>query len=132
MRSIRLRTLEGRVITIPNYKIVDSNVENITQEPSRRVELKLGLTYDTTPENMELAMNRLKAMPHDIPLIDSKILVFFSGYGEFSLNLTCYYFIKKESDILETQSLVNLHILQKFNASGLNFAFPTQTVYVNK
>jgi MscS family membrane protein len=132
MRSIRLRTLEGRLITIPNYKIVDSNVENITQEPSRRIELKLGLTYDTTPQNMELAMSLLKALPNDFQSIENKTLVFFAGYGEFSLNLTCYYFIKKESDIFETQSAINLYVLQKFNAAGLNFAFPTQTLYVNK
>lgn len=132
MRSIRLRTLAGRLITIPNYKSVDSNVENITLEPTRRIELNLGLTYGTTPEKMEEALAILKDMPNQIELLDSKILAFFSSYGNFSLNITCFYFIKKESDILETQSAVNLHILKQFNANGLNFAFPTQTILVNK
>lgn len=132
MRSIRLRTLAGRLITIPNYKSVDSNVENITLEPTRRVELNLGLTYGTTPEKMEEALAILKDMPNQIELLDSKILAFFSSYGSHSLNITCFYFIKKESDILETQSAVNLHVLKQFNANGLNFAYPTQTILVNK
>ncbi len=132
MRSIRLRTFAGRLITIPNYKIVDSNIENITQEPARRIELNLGLTYSTTHERMEEAIAILKDMPNKINLLDEKILVFFSSYGDFSLNIKCFYFITKGNDILETQSVVNLHVLEQFNAKGLDFAFPTQTLHVNK
>ncbi len=132
LRSIRLRTFEGRLITIPNYKTVDSNVENISMEPSRRIELKLGLVYSTTPEKMELAMNILRKLPQSMSELDEKILVFFSGYGDFSLNITCFYFIKKEADILETQSKVNLEVLKQFNEQKLDFAFPTQTIIAQK
>lgn len=132
MRSIRLRTLAGRLVTIPNYKMVDSNVENITMEPSRRIELDLGLTYNTSPEKMEDAINILKNLPAEIPSLESKVQVFFSAYGDFALKITCFYFIKKEGDALENQSKVNLHILKAFNAAGLEFAYPTQTIFMNK
>lgn len=132
MRSIRLRTLAGRLVTIPNYKMVDSNLENISMEPSRRIELILGLTYNTSPEKMEKAMSILKALPETFSQLESKVQVFFSNYGDFSLKITCYYFIKKEGDILETQSQVNLHLLKEFNGNGLEFAYPTQTLLLNK
>lgn len=132
IRSIRLRTFPGRLITIPNYKTVDSSVENITWEPMHRIELNLGLTYDTTPEKMNLAMTILKEMPQSISNIDKKTKVYFASYGDFSLNITCFYYIKKGKDIQETQSIVNLHILNKFNENKLDFAFPTQTLYMKK
>ncbi len=130
MRSTRIRTLQGRLITIPNYKTVDGSIENITLEPTRRIEISLGLTYDTTPEKMELALKILKEMPKYISEIDSKVLAAFTNYGASSLDITCLYHILKENDILETQSKVNLHILKFYNENGLNFAFPTQTVYL--
>ena len=50
IRSTRLQTLEGRIVTIPNSTFSDNPVENISSEPSRKVVLNLGLTYDTTPQ----------------------------------------------------------------------------------
>jgi MscS family membrane protein len=132
MRSTRVRTVQGRLITIPNYKMADGNIENITLEPTRRIEISLGLTYDTTPDKMELALKILKEMPKHIPEIDSKILASFNNYGASSLDITCMYYILKDNDILETQSKVNLHILKLYNENGLDFAFPTQTVYLQK
>ncbi len=130
MRSTRIRTVQGRLVTIPNYKTVDGNIENITVEPSRRIELSLGLTYNTSPEKMEFALNILKNMNCQIFEIDSKILAYFSSYAPSSLNITCFYYILKDNDILDTQSKVNLHILKEFNEHGLSFAFPTQTIHV--
>lgn len=132
MRSIRLRTLAGRLVSIPNYKMVDSNVENITLEPSRRVELNLGLTYQTSPEKMELALSILKNMHQDLEYLEEKRQVFFSSYGDYSLKLACFYFIKKEADIFESQSRTNLYILKKFNENKIEFAYPTQTLIMNK
>jgi MscS family membrane protein len=133
IRSTRLRTLEKRLVTIPNYKIVEASIENITEEPMRRVLMDLGLTYDTTPEKMSEALSILKSLPNQVKNIDEKeILAFFSEYGNFSLNIKFIYWIKDNSILVETMSEVNLTILQKFNQAGLNFAFPTQTVILNK
>lgn len=132
LRSIRLRTLAGRLVTIPNYKTVEGNVENISKEPTRRVELKLGLVYGTKPEKMEQAMELLKEMPKTIKELDKTIQVYFSNYDDYALKITCYYFIKKSADILETQSIVNLEVLKQFNANKLQFAYPTHTIITQK
>lgn len=129
MRSTRIRTLAGRLVTIPNYKIVDSEIENVTAEHSRKITLNLGLTYDTTPEAMQEAIDWLKELPKLIPAIKNETKVGFITYGDFSLGITFIYYIKRRNDIFETQSAVNLAILKHFNQKGWNFAFPTQTIY---
>jgi len=131
IRSTRLRTLEKRIVTIPNYKIVEASVENISNEPMRRVLMKLGLTYNTTPEKMNEAMSILKDMPQKVKNIESKdLVVAFTDFTEFALVITFVYFIKRQADVMETPSQVNSEILRAFNEAGLQFAFPTQTIYI--
>jgi MscS family membrane protein len=133
IRSTRIRTLEKRVITIPNYKLVETSVENISEEPMRRVLLKLGLTYNTSPEKMNEAMSILKDMPNRIEYVDKKdLMVAFTEFTNFSLVITFVYFIPKNLDVMEIPSQVNFEILRAFNEAGLQFAFPTQTVYLEK
>ena len=131
IRSTRLRTLDRCLVTIPNYKIVEASVENVSEEPMRRIVSKIGLTYSTSPEKMNEAIDILKNLPKKIKGIDSKeIFVFFSDFADFSMVITLIYFIKKESDIPQTISKVNVEILTAFNAAGLDFAFPTQTIHL--
>jgi len=133
MRSTRLRTLEKRLVTIPNYKMVDAPVENISEEPMRRVQMKLGLTYNTTPDKMNEAMIILKNIPNIVKDVSEKeIVVAFTDFTDFSLVITFVYFIKKNADVMEIPSQVNSEILRSFNEANLQFAYPTQTVYVEK
>ncbi len=129
MRSLRIRTLDDRTISIPNYQVVDSTLENVSSEPARRIQVRLGLTYDTTPEKMELAMSLLQNLPSHVKEITKSVDVSFIEYGDFALQILFIYRIRKDKDIFKTQSIVNLEILRQFNANGLEFAFPTQTIY---
>lgn len=128
LRSSRLKTLEGRIVTIPNAKFTDGCVENITLEPTRKVILNLGLTYDTPPENMQLAIDTLNNLLKDNTSLDGNHLVGFNAFGDFSLGLIVVYYINKGEDILGAQTNVNMEILKKFNELNLEFAFPTQTI----
>ncbi|NLJ20590.1 MAG: mechanosensitive ion channel family protein [Bacteroidales bacterium] len=131
IRSTRIRNFDKRIITIPNYKIVDAAIENVSIEPMRRVVLKIGLTYDTSPEKMKEAITILKNMPKKVLEIDSnEVNAYFTDFSESALIITYIYFIKKEADIMNTISKVNTEILDQFNAAGLDFAFPTRTVYI--
>lgn len=131
LRSTRVRTYDKRLVTIPNYKLMDALVTNISSEPARRVVLKLGLTYDTPPEKIEEALNILKNIPTKIPEVRERDLVTqFSDFGDSALIITFIYFIKKTADIGGTNSNVNFEILRSFTKAGLNFAFPSKTVYI--
>jgi MscS family membrane protein len=133
IRSTRIRTLEKRVVTIPNYKMVDAPIENVSEEPMRRVLLKLGLTYKTTPDKMNEAMIILRDIPNRVKNIDpDEITVAFTDFTEFALVITFIYFLSKNADVTETPSRVNSEILRAFNEAGLEFAFPTQTIHLEK
>lgn len=131
IRSTRLRTFQGTLISIPNAQFSDNHIENITIEPSRRVVSILGLTYDTPPEKIELSLQILKQISADnVDLVQHEnTLVFFEKFSAFSLDIKFIYFIKKNSDIFNTMHKINYEVLKRFNENHLEFAFPTQTIY---
>lgn len=129
VRSTRLRTLEGRLITIPNGQFSDNAVENVSLEPTRKVNISLGLTYDTTPEQMENAMKIIKDIIKANSKVEDDALVAFNAWGDFAMGIQVIYYISSPDFIFSAQSEINLEILKLFNAEGLEFAFPTQTIY---
>ncbi|MDR1340193.1 MAG: mechanosensitive ion channel family protein [Prevotellaceae bacterium] len=131
LRSTRIITYEQRIVSVPNCRLMDASVINISAEPSRRVVITLGLTYDTTPQKMKEAIGILKKLPANVSEIETNTVAVFSDFGDSALILTYIYYIKKNCDIRESSSKVNFEILSSFNEAGLNFAFPTQTIYAN-
>jgi MscS family membrane protein len=129
LRSTRILTYEQRMVSIPNYKLMDVSVINVSAEPARRVVIKLGLTYDTAPQKMQEAIAILKKIPGAVNEIEEDTVAVFSDFGDFALSITYIYYIKKNMDIRESMSKVNFKILNDFNNAGLNFAFPTQTIH---
>lgn len=128
LRSTRLRTLEGRIVTIPNSRFTDNSVTNVTSQPTLKVKLNLGLTYDTDEIQMQKAVDILEDIVKDQEAITDDYAAGFNGFGDFSLNILFIYYVKPDSHWLDTQTLVNKEILRRFNKEGLEFAFPTQTI----
>lgn len=129
IRSTRLKTLENRIVTIPNSKFTDGMVENVSSEPSRKVVLKLGLTYDTTADKIQNGMKALQAIVGENDELEEDALISFTEFGDFALGILFIYYIKKEGDILGAQTAVNMEIKKRFEQLGIEMAFPTQTVY---
>lgn len=132
IRTSRMRTLEKRLVTIPNAVFIGNMIENVSEEPTRKVVLNIGLVYHTTAEQMEKAIALLKEIGINNQNVEDDVLISFNNFGDFSLGIMFIYYIKKESDILNTQTEINLEILKRFNANGLEMAFPTQTLYHKK
>ncbi len=134
LRNVCIRTLEGPLLYIPNAKLTESLVENITREPSRKVTLILSLTYDTTYERMNEAIEALgKIIEENQDKVEKHHFKYFTDFADSSLDITFIYYIRKKvHDIFETQSYMNLQVLKKFNELGLNFAFPTRTLHIEK
>ncbi len=129
MRSTRLQTREGRMVTIPNSTFADTPVENVSREPWRRVVLDLGLTYDTTADQMRQALRIVNEIIEESPDLENQRTVSFDRFGDFALNIHVRYYIRKGADIWPTKSEVSLAIMERFAAAGLEMAFPTQTIY---
>jgi len=130
IRSTRLRTLAGRVVTIPNSKISNNVVENISSEPARKVILSLGLTYDMDDSKIGKALSTLEKIAKKTDGVDrNKITTAFTGFGDYSLNVQLIYWIEKSADIFGVQTALNLKVLEVFAKEGLEMAFPTQEIH---
>lgn len=131
-RSTRLRTFEDHEISIPNADLANRIVTTISAREKIRREMNLGLTYDTSPEKIEEAVSVIKSVLTDSGKLapGNAPLVFFSDFNDFSLNIRVIY-AYADSDVVAANAFahsVNLEILRRFNAAGIRFAFPTQTV----
>ena len=136
-RSTKMRTLEGHLVTIPNSVVSNQVVENIGKRPYIRRILNVGLTYDTPPQRMaravEIAREMLAARGAHFPA-DLPGRAYFTDYNSDNLNIMIIYWFSPPEwwDFLAFNHEFNMELLQRFNDEGLEFAFPTQTLYLKR
>jgi len=129
IRSTRLKTLENRIVTIPNSKFTAGMVENVSSEPHRKVVLKLGLVYETTADKIQSGMKALQEIVDGNENLEENTVISFTEFGDFSLGILFIYYITKGADIMGAQTAVNMEIKKRFEEFEIEMAFPTQTVY---
>jgi MscS family membrane protein len=123
--------LDNRLLTIPNNQLVDAAIENVSSEPSRKVASVLGLTYQTNPDKVNIALDILKNIHLNVPGESKKdIVASFTDFAASSLNITFVYYIKKDADIYDTTNAANLYVLKSFNDNNIDFAY--QTIKIEK
>jgi len=134
LRSTRIRTWDNTLVTIPNNAIVQNPLENYSERKKRKVKISIGLVYGTSPAKMGQA----KKIIHKILDAQKKKvgkddrMIHFDSFGDFSLNLTGWYWINDMDNYWDIKDRVNIEILKQFNAAKLNMAFPTQTLELRK
>ncbi len=131
-RSTRVRTFPKTLVTIPNSQVVSQVVENKSKMPVRRVFTTVGVTYETTAEQMETLLEDFKEILKSDEGVDQEyIVVRFVEFGASSLDILLYFFTKPTAYAEHTEVLerINLAVMRAVEARGLSIAFPTQTVY---
>ena len=133
-RSTRIRLLTGHVVTIPNEKVVNSGLENIAKRPNIRWLNNIGITYDTPPEKIEKAVSILREIlaEHEGMHPDFPPRVYFNGFNDWSLNIMvlAWYHPPNYWDFQEWVQRTCLEITRRFAAEGIDFAFPSRTLYL--
>lgn len=133
-RSTRIRTLEGHQVTIPNSEMVNKTVQNIGKRPHIRRLANITITYDTSPEKMQRALDIIKEIlsNHEGMKPEFPPRVFFNGFNDSSLDIMMIYWYHPPDywKYMQFSELVNLQILERFNAEGIDFAYPTQTIHL--
>ena len=132
LRSTRMRTQARNLIVIPNKLVAAEAITNHSRWPQRRIEQTLGLTYSTTPEQIEAVTGDLRALLRDDPGVHPEgIVVSFANYGAWSLDIQLTWFTAdfEWEKHMEVRERINLKIMRAVAARGLEFAFPTQTVH---
>ena len=137
MRSSRIKLDDESVCTVPNSILSNSIVRRIDCRGVLKHELTLQLVYSTSSEDMKKASALLHSLLDDFhgsDLPGNEPHIFFASFGEYSLNIHIIIWLKcrtfAEAEILIDE--LNNAILSSFNAAGLIFAYPTQTVKVEK
>ncbi|MBO5959488.1 MAG: mechanosensitive ion channel family protein [Lentisphaeria bacterium] len=137
IRSCRIRTKDESLHTIPNSILAANPVCLISRKGVIKHQIKLGLIYQTTPEQMEQAiriLHRLCDHFHGPDQPDHKPHIYFANFADYALELRLILWLKAESFVQEEQLLneLNLKILQEFNAAGLEFAYPTESIFITR
>jgi MscS family membrane protein len=137
-RSSRIRTLEGHLITIPNNTIANATIENVGKRPFIRRTSNITITYDSSTKKTERAVEIVKDVLSKVPEINSDPetppRVYFSDFNDWALNIYMSYWVKPPDYWIyhEVNERINFQIMKLFEAEGIEFAFPSQTLYLKK
>ncbi len=138
-RSTRIRTFGKTVENIPNNVMANANVENMDRRKDahlnvRRIKMTVGVTYATTADQMEKALEAIREILAEDPGVDKRMttLVNFTDFGDSSLDIFLYYFSNdaRWAYYLDVRQRINLKIMRKLEELGLQVAFPSRSVYI--
>lgn len=133
LRSTRIRTLEGHLVVIPNKTVADSAINNVSMRPNIRQLMTISLVYGTPTEKIREAVQILRDIFQKHPNTHDA-LVYWKDYAASSLDIFIVYWCKTTDFKVFLASLeeINLEIKRRFDAAGLDFAFPTQTIHLQQ
>ena len=137
-RSTKIRTLDGHLVTVPNNTIANSIIKNVGRRPFIRRTSNITITYDSGHTKTKKAVEIIKEVLASVPQINTNPetppRVYFSDFNDCSLNIYMSYWVKPPDYWLyhEVNERINLEIMKRFETENIEFAFPTQTLYVKK
>jgi len=132
-RSTRIRTFYDSLITLPNSNLIKASVDNLGDRTYRRWSTKLGLTYDTPPEKIDAFCEGVRELILQHPYTRKNYFhVYLNEFGGASLNVMLYVFFESPdwATELRERHRLGVDILRLAADMGVEFAFPTQTVYL--
>lgn len=147
LRSTKIRLLSGNMTSIPNDEVARGDIENIGVRPYIMKCFNIALTYDTSPDKISEAMdilNDIFAMDENDPEKTERNRhvnvegftprISFRDIGPYSLDIgvMIFYHPASKKYFYPYMSLVNQEIVSRFNDAGIKFAFPSQTVYLDR
>ncbi len=133
-RSTKIRTYAKTIISVPNSILAKEPIENFSKMSVRRVSQTLGLTYSTTPKQMEKVIKELREVIEKTEgvSVDTGITVEFYDFSASSLDVIVTYYTEKIDYATYTavRRNVNLAMMNVVAENGLSFAFPSTSVYI--
>ncbi|MBC2595557.1 mechanosensitive ion channel family protein [Ruficoccus amylovorans] len=133
LRSTKVRTWPKTVMSIPNSILANEYINNWSRMPKRRVKQYVGVTYETSAEDMEGIVEDIrKLLREDEGVQQDFILVNFTDFGDSSLDILVYYFTTTTAWIehMDIRQRINCKIMRAVKDRGLSIAFPTRSLYL--
>ncbi len=131
MKTTRIRSLSGELLIFSNTDLLRSRIRNFKQMQERRIVFTIGVTYETPYEKLTAIPKMIqKAVEAHEPARFDR--AHFKGYGPHSLDFEVVYWITSPDYTLymDIQQAINLDLFREFEKEGIEFAYPTQTLYI--
>ena len=133
LKSTRVRSLSGELLVFSNSDLLNSRIRNYQQMDRRRVVLKFGVTYQTPREKLQAIPEMVKRV-----IVDREKVSFdrahFTGFGDSTLDFEVVYWLESSEYgfYMDSQQAIDLGIYECFEEEGIEFAYPTQTIFVEQ
>lgn len=134
-RSTKIRTHNKSLISVPNSLIANMPIDNITLSNKRRIRMTIGVTYDATPRQLRDLTARLRTLLRQHPGLDPEaVQINFTDFGASSLDILiqCFTITPDWNEYMDVREEVCLQIMDVLEELGLDFAFPSRTVYLHQ
>lgn len=132
IKTSHLRSPDGQQLVMPNAELVKSVIHNYKRQKRRRIVFRIGVVYSTPAEKIRKIPGWIRELvqKENNVTFDRTHLV---AFGSSSLDIEIVYFLESADFMLymDTHHRICLHIIEKFEQEGIEFAFPTQTIYLN-
>lgn len=133
LKSTRIQTLKGQELVVSNREMTNTRINNYKKMKKRRITFEFGVTYQTP-------LKKLKEIPKTVKKIVKETKnaeldrVHFKSYGDFALiyQVVYYMLVPDYNKYMDTQQEINLALKEEFERAGIEFAYPTQTIYHQK
>jgi len=133
-RTTRIRTADKTLLTVPNKKLIDTALNNVTLDETKRISSTLALSYTSKPEQITAIIADIKAMLLKNDKVSKDITVSFSDITNNSLNITVVYFVLSTENavIVDVKEAINIQLMLIVAKHGCEFASATQTILIHK
>ncbi|RKZ33239.1 mechanosensitive ion channel family protein [bacterium] len=131
IKTTRIRSLSGEQIIISNNDLLNSRIRNYKRMMERRVLFTLGVIYQTTYDQLVKIPQIIEEIINSIELVRFD-RAHFKEYGDFALIFEVVYYVKSPdyNTYMDVQQKINLEIYKKFKQEGIEFAYPSQTLFL--
>ena len=132
LKTTRLKSLTGEQLVFANSDLTNSRIHNYKRMQRRRIVFKLGVIYQTTARQLKEIPQILRSAVEKEGEMVTFDRAHFSAYGDFSLNFEVVYFVESSdyNTYMDVQQRINFTIFEVFEREGIEFAYPTQTLFL--
>jgi len=136
MKSTRVKLLQGEELVLANSELTKTNIRNFKKMKKRRIAFSFGVTYDTPTKKLKKIPNIIQDIinPDKLKNVHKLDRVHFTEFGDYSLKFDVVYYMGSKDYAIykDTQQAINFAIREAFEKEGIEMAFPTQTILLNK
>lgn len=133
LRSVKIRSLDHSIITVPNAEFVNLNIENLTRRDQMLLQNTINLRYETKPDQLRWLLAEIRKLLLQHPMVTPQpARARFAGFGDHSVDIELFAYIKTNdfSEFFTIREDIFLRLIDLVEQSGSAFAFPSTVNYL--